>query len=139
MPDHVFARTPAGFKKARDAARQLATRLKLTSAAAYKKLGAKRLGVHGLPSNPDRVWQAEWQGWADWLGNCDRAQNLTSGLWFLSFKAARRLARACPATSIRTWKTWVRGEREAGRCTDVPVNPDLVYEDWNGWEDWLGA
>lgn len=135
-----FARTAAGFRRARTEARRLAARRRLTSAEAYKSLGASRLGRYGLPSNPDRAWPGEWRGWADWLGNCDRPQNLTSDRWFLPFSQARRIARVSPATSIRTWKSWVRGERRAGRCTDVPTNPDLVYQDeWDGWEDWLGT
>lgn len=132
-----FARTPAGFEKARDEARRLAARRKIASAAAYKALGVAKLD--GLPANPDRAWPNEWHGWADWLGNCDRPQNLTSGRWFMPFKEARKVARTSPAVSIRQWKAWVRDERRAGRCPDVPVNPDVVYDEWKGWEDWLGT
>lgn len=136
---HVFPRTEVGFRRARDEARRLAARRRLTSAAAYKEIGANGLSRFGLPANPDRAWPELWRGWADWLGNCDRPQNLTSDRWFMPFSEARKVGRSSPATSIRSWKAWVRDEREAGRCTDVPVNPDLVYEEWAGWTDWLGG
>eukprot|EP00966_Prymnesium_polylepis_P099330 2300496-Prymnesium_polylepis.1 len=107
-------------------------------------------GAYRLPSDPDKVWAAEFKGWDDWLGvmlpfgearAVVRSLRLVSQQEYTQFMAeGADLERAEPGS----WKgdhalriRRVESGIDAGR---LPARPDLLYrEDWAGWPDWLGA
>ena len=53
------------------------------------------------------------------------------------FEEARRIARALGIESHEEYMVWARS---AERPKDVPMLPEVVYEDkgWESWDDWLG-
>ncbi|MGE0198212.1 MAG: DEAD/DEAH box helicase family protein [Simkaniaceae bacterium] len=86
-----------------------------------------------IPKSSNHIYEAEWQGWGDWLGT-DRIANQNKE--FLSFEEARDFARSLKFQSQGQWRTWAK---TANKPENIPANPAGVYEDkWIGWGDWIG-
>jgi superfamily II DNA or RNA helicase len=86
-----------------------------------------------IASNPDALYeQTGWVSWGDWLGTSSRR-----GGW-QPFKKARAFARGLGLKSSTEWRSYCRSGR---RATDIPANPDSVYQQsgWISWGDWLGT
>jgi hypothetical protein len=86
-----------------------------------------------LPSNipqfPEGVYEDEWNGWQDWLGN-DEA------LEWRDFEEARDYVRSVGLRDFDEWWEWAISD---ARPRDIPMQPKFAYEEegWNGWRDWL--
>lgn len=53
---------------------------------------------------------------------------------WLPFEEARRIVRDECIPSFSAWKTWHDREKPA----QIPKRPERVYDEWEGWNDWLG-
>ena len=108
-------------------------------------------GAYRLPSDPDVVWAADWQGWDDFLGTrlpWEEARSLVRALGLkddAAYTAMRAEAAAAERADPNAWngKHALRlrsgssdGPEPLGR---LPAKPDLVYREWTSWTDFLGA
>ena len=89
-----------------------------------------------IPAGPDRVYSENWKDWADWLGHSRRI-----GGW-RHFNDAREYARKLNLHSHKEWRALTKDRTHTNRHRlpdDIPSYPNNVYEEWNGWWDWLGT
>ena len=52
------------------------------------------------------------------------------------FEEARAFARGLKLKSVREWEAY---SKSGERLSDIPSNPEKVYNEWKGWGDWLGT
>ena len=88
-------------------------------------------GQSDMPARPNQVYAKEWQGWGHFLGTGNvkgrRKKN------FLSFNEAMLKAQAAGVSSSREYQKWQKGQ------SDMPANPNEIYEEWQGWGHFLGT
>jgi superfamily II DNA or RNA helicase len=72
----------------------------------------------------------------------DFAEAISTRIWenvgranWRKFEDARAFARSIKLKSDQWSKYCQSGEKPS----DIPSNPNLVYDDWTGWGDWLGT
>ncbi len=112
-----------------------------------KRLPGKPPKPTDIPSTPETVYAAEWQGWADWGGY----ENSKPTWW--RFTDARnwvrklKLHRFSPqGGSQKVWKAYTSGKQLAPELPPfprgkIPTAPEIVYtkdEGWKGYADWVG-
>jgi len=118
------------FEEAREYVRSLGLR-GLADWRAFATSGDK---PKDIPSNPDRVYKAEWSSMGDWLGtgnvrNADKR--------FRSFEEAREFVRSL---GLQDYEEWCDYRKSGDRPPDIPAAPDTAYGDkWRGYGDWLGT
>ncbi|MDC0154370.1 hypothetical protein OAJ02_06560, partial [Nitrosopumilus sp.] len=98
----------------------------------YSKSGNK---PNNIPSRPEQVYKREWQGWGDFLGTGNVAnQNKT----YRSFKEAREFVRSL---KFKNQKEWFEYCKLDDKPYDIPSNPNLNYkkDGWKSYGDWLGT
>jgi len=87
-----------------------------------------------IPSNPQKVYaETGWAGLGDWLGTDTIATRLRE---YQSFKNARAFVHSLKLKSEPEWREWCRSGK---RPLSIPSNPNITYDDWAGWGDWLGT
>ncbi len=86
------------------------------------------------PSNPQRSYKSEWQGWTHFLGGT-RRQRPPKSTW-APYAEARKYARNLGCKSTRDWMAL----SQKGALPEwVPTSPRQVYGDkFTGWSDFLG-
>lgn len=94
----------------------------------YKKL--RKALPKKFPRIPDEYFKRKgtWKGWRDFLGHPE--QNNTKS--FLSYRDASRIARE---HKIRNSKHYMRWKE---RPYNIPSRPEYFYNEWKGWETFLG-
>jgi hypothetical protein len=103
------------------------------------KLPGKPAKPRDIPSNPDKVYRAEWKGYSDWLGTAP-AKNARR-VW-RSYDRAKAYVRTLGLQSAKDYFLWCKGQLPGfpGRPTDIPAFPYEVYGDsWLGMPDFLGT
>ena len=109
------------FKEARKFVRSLNLR-NMKEWYQYSKSGER---PDDIPSQPDDVYNNDWKGMIDWLGNEWRP-----------FKEAREFARSL---QLKAWIEWIEYCKSNKKPNSIPSNPDKLYKnDWISWTDWLG-
>ena len=132
------SRRIGGWRPFNDA-RKYARKLKLHSHKEWRALTKDRTHTNrhrlpdDIPSYPNNVYE-EWIGWWDWLGSGNRR-----GSW-RSFSSARTLSRKVGLTSEAQFIRWRRGHlKDRIKCPiDMPMHPDRVYPEFDGWPEFLG-
>jgi hypothetical protein len=112
-------------------ARAFVRKLKLQSAAEWRKWSSSTKRPTDIPSAPYRSYaNAGWVNWADWLGTEKHKR---------PFAEARDFARSLGLKSIRQWKQFVASKKLP---FDIPARPQDAFaygkEGWAGYDDWLG-
>ena len=103
------------FEEASAKARQAG----ISSMREYRKW---QRGQGNMPSDPDRIYAGQWQGWRHFLGT-----------EFLPFEEASAKARQAGISSKREYQKWQRGQG------NMPFDPRQVYPDqWQSWGHFLG-
>jgi hypothetical protein len=94
----------------------------------YKKLG--RYLPENYPRIPDEYFTRRnvWQGWTDFLGN----PNIERRRTYLNYADACRVVRLNRITNSVTYRNWGK------RPYNLPARPELHYQEWKGWTDFLG-
>jgi len=126
-----------GRWKAFEAARTFAQCLALKNQKAWEAWCKSGQRPADVPASPHRIYKAQWQGWADFLGNGGQRQRrlLKSGD-ARPFVDARSYVHSLGLKSQRAYFTWAKS---TGRPADIPSNPRLTYgAAWTDWSDWLG-
>ena len=132
------SRRIGGWRPFNDA-REYARKLNLHSYKEWRALTKDRTHTNrhrlpdDIPSYPNNVYE-EWIGWWDWLGTGNRR-----GGW-RSFSSARTLSLKLGLTSEAQFIRWRRGHlKHRIKCPiDMPMHPDRVYPEFDGWPDFLG-
>jgi len=116
------------FEEARKHARNLG----LKSARAWERYAKSGKCPSDIPSNPQRTYKSEWNGWPDWLNT-----NNQKVAW-RPFEDARAYVRSLGLESNRAWREFSKSPKKP---PDIPRNPVGVYKDdgWLNWGDWLGT
>lgn len=115
-----------------NAARKLVQELNIRKIKDYRNLGMDFFRSKGLPSNPDKKYQAEgWNGWSDFFG----VEKFNSEIEFLSFEEARKIVHQQKFNSRTEWNTWSKTHRPQS----IPSVPQNTYREngWISWNDWL--
>ena len=76
------------------------------------------------PSRPDLVYE-EWTNWYDFLGTSPRK--------FLPYTKLQKKAQALGIKNRYEYRSRYK------EIPNAPSNPDLVYEEWTNWYDFLGT
>ena len=121
------------------AARSFARRLGLHNAWEWQqycedRLFRKPVRSRGIPESPAEIYSKEWKGWADWLGLH------SAGGTYLKFEYAREYVQRLELGTKAGWEAFVNNKLYYFSRPDyIHPNPDIIYYDeWQGWEDWLG-
>jgi hypothetical protein len=115
------------FEEAREFARGLGLR-SLEQWQGWAKSGQKPADI---PSNPHvtAAYRGKWQGWSDWLGTPKRHE-------WRPFEEAREYVHSLDLKSQIEYKEWSKSGK---RPLDIPGQPNTVYEEFAGYQDWLGT
>ena len=106
-------------------AREFASSLGLKTAKEWQLWAGSGNKPRDIPSQPQRYYKG-WIDWQDWLG---------SERW-CSFVEAREFARSLGLKGHTDWRKWASSDK---RPANIPSNPNLAYEEWAGYGDWLGT
>ncbi len=89
-----------------------------------------------LPVLPNQFYKDKgWISWQDWLGESFTPYaNVDKKLW-RKFEAAKVFALSLNLNSQEDWKVWAKSD---ARPSDIPFNPDVVYNEFITWSDFLG-
>jgi hypothetical protein len=89
-----------------------------------------------IPTNPQKTYGNKgWISISDWLGTGFISSKEKSKRW-RSFSEAKNYARSLGMSSFSEWSAFCK---KGQRPIDIPRNPQQVYEEWQGWGDWLGT
>ena len=89
-----------------------------------------------IPTNPQKTYGNNgWISIGDWLGTGFVSSKEKSKKW-RNFIDAKKFARSLGMNSFSEWNAYCN---KGQRPTDIPRNPQQVYEEWQGWGDWLGT
>src|SRR6266566_627155 len=85
-----------------------------------------------IPSTPERIYGAEFQGWGDWLGTGTISPSNRN---YRSFTEARAFVHMLHLKNREGWQAYCRsGEKPV----DIPSSPGRIYKnEFKGWGDWL--
>jgi hypothetical protein len=88
-----------------------------------------------IPRYPYRVYIAEWTTWGDFLGTNNEFKKGQKA--WRSYKEAIHIVHAL---KLKTQKDWLQfcSENPDAIPDDIPRRPDVVYNEWAGWNQWLG-
>lgn len=114
-------------------ARELVRNEQIPSVRQYKKWW-KRNTPAKIPKRPDRAYEKEWISWNDFLGNNNIFPSTKQN--FRPFKEARTFVQQLGLNNKVQWFDYVRTGKKP---KDIPTRPDVVYDDWFTWADWLGS
>jgi len=106
-------------------AREFARSLKLRGQEEWYQYAKTDEKPNDIPEHPNDVYNNDWKGMIDWLGNEWRP-----------FKEAREFARSL---QLKAWIEWIEYCKSNKKPNYIPSNPDKLYKnDWISWTDWLG-
>ena len=97
---------------------------------AYSKSGERPTDI---PSNPDRVYHAEFTGYGDWLGTGAIASFRRQ---YRPFNEARAFVHALNLKSFNEWRAYCTSGRKP---PDIPTMPERYGSAFRGYGDWLGT
>ncbi len=124
------------FEKAREYARglNLKSHKEWRALAKNRSFANKNRLPEDIPASPDNIYD-EWIGWWDWLGTPYRR-----GKW-MSFSNARTLTQKMGLANRSQFIAWRRGlvKRQTKCPADMPMRPERVYSEFQGWPDFLAG
>ncbi len=81
-----------------------------------------------IPSNPNRVYKKEWEGWTVFLLGVKKRQ-------WRPYREVQSLVQAHGIKNEDSYRKW----RRSSGLEDIPSRPQVSYrEEWEGWEVFLG-
>lgn len=108
-------------------AKSILFNLKLNSQKEYLKW-IKKENIN-LPTNPHLIYKEEWISFSEYL-NTNNISN--SKKVFISYNECKKIVINKKIKSINQFIKWKQ------RPNDIPARPDMIYEDWISWDDFLG-
>ena len=123
-----FLGTGRGSKKgwrSYESAQALMKELGISEERQFRKWSRSGERPLDFPSNPDRVYKSEWNGWGVFL----------SKKGWRSYEAAQMLMKELGIKTVRQFWEW---SQTGKRPLDFPSNPDRFYKsEWTGWGAFL--
>jgi hypothetical protein len=87
-----------------------------------------------IPSNPKRVYNAEWRGMGNWIGTGTLTPHDRT---YRQFPEARAFVRALGLKNQAEWHDYCRSGRKPD---NIPRTPYNIYKaEWHSLGDWLGT
>lgn len=117
-------------------AREFVHGLRLKGQRQWKEYCASGEKPNDIPSKPDYTYRDDgWKDLGDWLGTGTVA---TFRRKYRPFAEARAYIHNLHFKSLADWQ---RYRRSAEKPSDIPTNPNVVYEEdgWRDLGDWLGT
>ena len=112
-------------------ARKWAQSLELKSEK-YWRIYRKNGLPQDIPSNPNREYSSEWNGWGDWLGTGRIADQHKV---YKTYKEASNWAKAQGIKKLQEWRERIK---DANFPSDIPMTPDNTYKkEWKNWGEFL--
>jgi hypothetical protein len=108
-------------------AREFVRKLKLDSIKEWKEYCKSGNKPDDIPTSVPFVYEQEWKGFPDWLGNDSS---------FLKFEEARKFIHTLGLKNFLGWREYCKS---GNRPKNIPVNPNTIYLEWKGFPDWLGT
>ena len=108
-------------------AKEFTHTLKLKTPKEWRKYSVSGEKPKNIPSRPKQIYKKEWKGYGDWLG--------TKKNQFISFSEARQFAQSLKISGYLKWGEYCKSGKKPN---NIPVSPGQVYEEWEGWPDFLG-
>ena len=88
-----------------------------------------------LPLDLRNRYSEHWSGWKNFLG--DKYQTTkTKKTDFLDYDSAKTLINSYNLQSIKDWKRFASSDL---RPEYIPKYPDKIYNQWKGFNEWLGT
>ena len=116
------------FEEARDIVRDES----LCSVVQYKQWWDRNV-PRQIPKYPYNVWKTKWAGWNDFLGN-DNVFDYGKRQYRPYLEAVDFVHKL----KLPTQRAWHDHVRDVGIPDDIPSHPELIYNTWISWGQWLG-
>lgn len=114
-------------------ARELVRAEQLTSIIQYNKWWLYNTPAI-IPKRPDRAYKKEWVNWNDFLGSNNPFPFVRKK--FREFTEAKSFVHRL---GLKTKADWLDYVRTGAKPVDIPTRPDLIYDDWFTWKDFVGG
>lgn len=89
----------------------------------------------GIPSDPDKVYGDEWNGWYDLCGTTPPVRSDTR----ISYNDLQQFVKEKGIKSVDEYREWCKNNAEERLKLGIPYNPHRDYGDeWINWYDLLG-
>jgi hypothetical protein len=89
--------------------------------------------IHGLPSNPERLYAKDWKGWNNFLSS-DKVTTHRRSKSFVSYEEAKIVIQEKGIINNEHFRLLMKSP---DRPDGVPTNPDKHYPEWISWKDFL--
>ena len=92
-----------------------------------------------IPSNPDRIYKSQWQGWDVFLG-----KNKSKKKDFMPYEKAKSWVKdnllPMGVDSFAKYHQWVKSKDfKVEKPLNLPTSPDKIYAtEWEGWDIFFG-
>lgn len=114
-------------------AREFVRKLRLKSAAEWKKYCNSKKKPEGIPAKPYRTYKKKWLDFGDWLGTGTVA---TRERVYRNYEDAQQFVHSQGLKSYKEWQKYCNSKKNP---EDIPNSPEDFYKaQWTGWPDWLG-
>jgi hypothetical protein len=85
-----------------------------------------------VPRFPDHFYD-EWESWGTFLGTGNKSP-FEKHKQYRPYQEAIKVAHTLNLKTRDEWITWHKAHVPIG----IPRRPDIVYDEWEGWDKWLG-
>jgi hypothetical protein len=114
-------------------ARKHARSLKLSSNKQWREYSKSNKKPKNIPASPAKVYKnTGWNGWADFL---DSRKRWNYKKKVRPFSEAKLYAQKM---KVKSAKEWMSLSKQKFLPKDLPSKPQNRYEEWKGWNDFLG-
>ena len=116
-----------------DQAKRFVHSLNLKTVKQWKEYTKENKLPIGIPTNPNREFQNEWQSWGDWLGTGAIA---AKDKQFMSYEYCKQFISNLNLDGKDKYISWQSANTNSG----CPSRPDYIYKDeWVSWGEFLGT
>lgn len=131
IPTKVKSKLFWPFEKARDYVRNL----NLYSFEEWKEYSKSDKKPIEIPTNPQKIYKDKWISFSDFLGT-GRLSPTAVGQNFWPFEKAKEYIKGLNIKSKNDYRRYI----ESGKKPEqIPFNPDIFYNDFISWGDFLGT
>lgn len=111
--------------------KSLLQKLNIKNAVEFQKLMMSKNRPTNIPSNPQKNYSAEWNGWGEFLGTNKVANKNRQ---YLPFNKAHKIVLSLCLKNQKEWNQWSKTKRP----DNIPSDP-FRYEETKNWNHWLGT
>jgi len=113
-----------------ESSKKIVSKININTRKEWDKICLSKNKPLNIPSNPQKFYKKEWNGWKDWLSSKRFSENNR-----LTYENAKKIVNSL---KLNTHKEWVEYCKK-NNLEKIPFNPQRTYkEEWEGWNVWLG-